>query len=166
MVIDRHKEARKNKEKSQNYHKQDADNRRNATKSMIIVGDTVIVKEQLRKKLTTRFNETPYRVISRKGTRVVAENGKGHLITRNVSFFKKFNADEVKLAVKEVKIQKMKNTGQEQEIMIAKRKIKCRKMKPNKKGQEDNDIHMVWLSHSFTVGKMNINKRFRLTFTF
>ncbi|XP_065067526.1 uncharacterized protein K02A2.6-like [Rhopilema esculentum] len=98
LVIDRHKEARENEEKSQNYHKQYADNRRNATKSTIIVGDTVIVKQQRRNKLSTRFNETPYTVISRKGTRVVAENGKGHRITRNVSHFKKFNADKVNLA--------------------------------------------------------------------
>ena len=146
MVIDRHKEARKNKEKSQNYCKQDGDNRRNATKSMIIVGDTVIVKEQLRKKLTTWFNETPFTVISRKGTRVVAENCKGHLITRNVSLFKKFNADVVKLAVKEVKIQKMKNTGQEQEIMIAKRKIKCRKMKPKKRPRRQRHPHGLVIS--------------------
>eukprot|EP00794_Sanderia_malayensis_P014704 gene14704-biopygen11798 len=40
-------------------------------------------------KLMTRFSKTPYHVVERKGTTVIAENNENHRITRNVSHFKK-----------------------------------------------------------------------------
>ena len=90
IVINRHAEARENEAKSQSYHKQYADKRRNAKESTITVGDRVLVKQILRNKITPRFNHTPCCVISRKGSRVTAKNKHGHYATRNISHFKKF----------------------------------------------------------------------------
>ena len=58
--------------------------------SSIKVGDTVLVKQKRRNKLTSRFNKTPYVVIQCKGTQVIAENDQKHRVKRNVSHFKKF----------------------------------------------------------------------------
>ena len=90
LVLNRHREARENEKKSQAYHKSYADNRRNAKESSIKVGDTVLVKQKRQNKLTSRFNKTPYVVIQRKGTQVIAENNQKHRVKRNVSHFKKF----------------------------------------------------------------------------
>ncbi|XP_065067305.1 uncharacterized protein K02A2.6-like [Rhopilema esculentum] len=91
IVINKHKEARENEIKSQNYHTKYANQRRNAKESSIAVGDTVLVKQQRRNKITSRFNKTPYLVVERKGTQVTAENSQKHRVTRNVSHFKRFN---------------------------------------------------------------------------
>ena len=43
-----------------------------------------------------KFNTTPYKVIARKGMKVVAESKKQHRITRNVSHFKRIpNVNEI-----------------------------------------------------------------------
>ena len=89
LIINKHKKARDNEERNQEYHKSYADSRRKAKKNAIAVGDTVIVKQQRQNKLTTRYNDTPYVVISRKGTQILASDNKGHTIKRNVSHFKK-----------------------------------------------------------------------------
>ena len=68
LVINRHKEARENERKSQAYHSEYANNRRRATKSMISVGDTVLVQQQQHNKLATHFNKAPYTVVSKKET--------------------------------------------------------------------------------------------------
>ena len=91
-VLNKHREACENEQKSQNYQKEYTDKRRHAKESTIQIGDTVLVKQYKENKLTTRFNKTPYIVIDRKGTKVTAENLK-HRITRNVSHFKRVNAD-------------------------------------------------------------------------
>ena len=85
LVVNRHKEARENETKSQAYHKSYADNLRNAKESSIKVGDTVFVKQKRQNKFTSRFNKTPYVVIYRKGTQVIAENNQKHRVKRNVS---------------------------------------------------------------------------------
>ena len=95
IIVDKHAEARENEEKSQVYHKKYADKRRNAKESVITVGDTVLVKQIHRNKLTSRFSHTPYIVISRKGSRVTAKNRHGYYITRNISYFKRFARDAV-----------------------------------------------------------------------
>ncbi|XP_065058440.1 uncharacterized protein K02A2.6-like [Rhopilema esculentum] len=91
IVINKHKDARENEIKSQNYHTKYANQRRNAKESSIAVGDAVLVKQQRRNKITSRFNKTPYLVVERKGTQVTAENSQKHRVTRNVSHFKRFN---------------------------------------------------------------------------
>eukprot|EP00795_Rhopilema_esculentum_P007956 gene7956-13851_t len=62
---------------------------RKAWKSNIQVGDTVLVRQQKRDKLRTRFSKTPYKVINRKGTQITAEDSNQRRVTLKVSFFKK-----------------------------------------------------------------------------
>ena len=68
------------------------DKRRHAKESMIQIGDTVLVKQYKQNKLKTRFNKMPYIVLGRKGTKVTAEHS-NHRITRNLSHFKRVNAN-------------------------------------------------------------------------
>ena len=49
----------------------------------------MLVKQEKRNKLSTRFRTTPYTVISRTGTKITARNNQNYTITRNVSHFKK-----------------------------------------------------------------------------
>ena len=91
ILVNKHKIARENEEKTQKYQKDYIDKRRHARESDISVGDTVLVKQQYKNKFTSRFDKTPYTVILRKGTMITAENDTRR-ITRNVSHFKKFNA--------------------------------------------------------------------------
>ena len=46
------------------------------------------MQQRKQNKLSPRFSTTPYTVVSRKGTKVIAENA-NHRIVRNASFFKK-----------------------------------------------------------------------------
>ena len=88
-VTNRHREARKNEEKRQKYNKEYANDRRNAKKSGIKVGDHVLVKQEKKNKLTANFNQTPYVVVYRNKAVVRAKNKHGHVVERNVSYFKR-----------------------------------------------------------------------------
>ena len=88
-VTNRHREARKNEEKRQMYNKEYTNNPRNAKKSGIKVGDHVLVKQEKKNKLTANFNQTPYVVVYRNKTVVRAKNKHGHVVERNVSYFKR-----------------------------------------------------------------------------
>ena len=84
-VVNRHKEARENEEKRQKYNKMYANDRRNAKKSGIKVGDYVLVKQGKKNKLTANFNQTQYVVVYRNKTVVKAKNKNGNIIERNFS---------------------------------------------------------------------------------
>ena len=73
------------------YH----DKRTKAKERTFNIGDTVLVKQQKKNKLSARFNPNIYTVKHVKGTMITATSGT-HSITRNVSFFKHFNAKEHK----------------------------------------------------------------------
>ena len=90
-VTNRHREARKNEEKRQKYNKEYANDRRNAKKSGIKVGDHVLIKQEKKNKLTANFNQTPYIVVYRNKTVVRAKNKHGHVVERNVSYFKRIS---------------------------------------------------------------------------
>ena len=87
-VINRHKEARINEERSRSYQETYANKHRKARKSNLQVRDTVLVRQQKRDELTTRFSKTPYKVVNRKGTQITAADSNHCRVTRNVSFFK------------------------------------------------------------------------------
>ncbi|CAB4028823.1 Transposon Tf2-9 poly, partial [Paramuricea clavata] len=59
-------------------------------KSTIKEGDTVLVKQKKKNKYTTMFCPQPYKVINVRYSRVTAQRG-DHVITRNISHFKKFS---------------------------------------------------------------------------
>ena len=64
------------------------DNRFNTTESSINVGDYVLLRQRPKKKLSTKFNTIPCKVISKKGSCVViGKNGITKM--RNSSFLKK-----------------------------------------------------------------------------
>lgn len=58
-----------------------------ATSSTIDIGDMVLVRQKRQNKTTPPFDPVPYVVERRHGTQVTARRP-GHMITRNVSFFK------------------------------------------------------------------------------
>ena len=76
------------------HQKEYTDRRRQARESEIKVGDHVLVKQDRKNKFSSRFNNVPYVVISRKGTKVTAENANKHQILRNVWHFKRFVAKQ------------------------------------------------------------------------
>ena len=88
-VTNRHREARKNEEKRQKYNKEYVNDRRNAKKSGIKVGDHVLVNKEKKNKLTANFNQAPYVVVYRNKTVVRAKNKHGHVVEQNVSYFKR-----------------------------------------------------------------------------
>ena len=87
-VVNRHKEARQNEKKRQEYNEKYANNKSGVKKSDLKVGDNVLVRQERKNKLTSHFNPTPYVVTKREQSRVTARNARGHVITRNVSHFK------------------------------------------------------------------------------
>jgi len=67
-----------------------ADQKRHVKESDLKEDDIVLVKNSKNSKLSTRYSPLPYKIVKRKGNRVTVVRN-GHYITRNVSFFKKFN---------------------------------------------------------------------------
>lgn len=76
------------KEKMKSY----ADKRRNTQSSRISVGDTVLVRQPKKNKLSTPFDPRPYTVTKQNGSMFTARRG-NHVITRNASHFKPVIAD-------------------------------------------------------------------------
>ena len=75
-VVSRHKEARQNEKKRQEYNEK-YNNSKNCVKQL--------VKQQRKNKPTPTYNPTPYVVMKREQFRVTARNTHGHVITQNVS---------------------------------------------------------------------------------
>lgn len=88
-IVNRHKIAQKSETAKKDYNKKFADKKRNVRKSDITTGDYVLVRQERKNKLTPNFNPNPYVVINRQHSRVSARAKNGHIITRNVSHFKK-----------------------------------------------------------------------------
>ena len=66
----------------------------NAKPSDITVGDQVLVRQERKDKLSTPFNPTPYRVVSKTGNSVIVEASGGTQYLRNTSHMKRFTADD------------------------------------------------------------------------
>ena len=79
--------AKFNKEASAKAKKY-ADEKRRVVASSFSVGDTVLVRQQKRNKLTPYYCPRPYKIISLKNSMVSARRG-DHIIVRNSSYFKK-----------------------------------------------------------------------------
>ena len=76
--------------KGKGKSKQYVDARRHTRKSTIKEGDTVLVKQKKKNKYTTTFRPQPYKVINVRYSGVTAQRG-NHVVTRNISHFKKFS---------------------------------------------------------------------------
>ena len=70
--------------------KEDADKRQHSKTNDLKVGDTVLIRQPKKNKLSPLFDPKPFTVEARKGTMVTAKRD-SHTITRNVSFFKKIS---------------------------------------------------------------------------
>ena len=70
-----------------------ADKFNHAKEHTILVGDTVLIRQQKKNKLSARFDPEPYQVTRVKGTMVTATRP-GHYVTRNISFFKKISPQQ------------------------------------------------------------------------
>ena len=67
---------------------------RHACDRALRVGDLVLVKQRKVTKSTPPYEPTPYRIVGQKGTLISARNTKDdHVITRNVSFFKRVSPE-------------------------------------------------------------------------
>ena len=67
------------------------DQRRNTRKSEIKIGDYALVKQEKKNKLSVNFNQKPYKVIKRTGVKISAQSNDGHIITRDISHFKRIS---------------------------------------------------------------------------
>jgi hypothetical protein len=86
--VNRHKEARDNERKRQEYNEKYDLRVHRSRKDDIQVGDHVLVRQN---KLSPTFDPTPYVVTKRQNSRVTARNKTGHVVTRNISFFKRIS---------------------------------------------------------------------------
>ena len=91
-MLNRHNEAKMNDAKAKTRARDYANEKRHAKQSNLTMGDKVLLKQRKRNKFTTKFELEPYTIIERKGTKVVAKNGR-NTVTRNASFFKKIKGD-------------------------------------------------------------------------
>ena len=73
------------KSKSKSY----ADSRRGARPSEVLPGDQVLVQQEKRDKLSTRFNPTPYTVVSKHGNSLIVQSQEGAQYSRNSAHVKK-----------------------------------------------------------------------------
>ena len=65
------------------------ENKRCVKPSQFKVGDSVLVKQEKKDKLTTPFNPQPLKIKEKKGSMITATDGQNKIITRNSSHFKK-----------------------------------------------------------------------------
>ena len=81
------KRDQEKKEKMKKY----SDHRQHSKTTDLKIGDTVLIRQPKKNKLTPPFNPKPFTVeFARKGTMVTVKRG-SKKITRNISFFKKID---------------------------------------------------------------------------
>ena len=73
--------------------KDDADSRRGAKESNIQVGDSVLLQQQKRDKLTPQFEPEPYSVVGRHGSQIWIQSPAGVQYKRNVALTKKYQGE-------------------------------------------------------------------------
>ena len=82
-------EVRQRDHSAKQKMKQYSDMRHHHAPSAISIGDTVLLKQQRKNKLSTRFDPDPVTVIGRKGSMITLRKGDGTELARNVSHAKK-----------------------------------------------------------------------------
>ena len=70
-----------------------ADTDRNARKSNIQIGDTVLLKADKTNKLTPNFDSIPRKVVEKDGRKVTVEDEEGNITTQDFSFVKEYYGD-------------------------------------------------------------------------
>ncbi len=92
-LVEIHAFAKANDAESKKRMKAEYDQRMRAREPTIFVGSRVLIKQDKKNKMTSKWDPNPYEVTAIEGTRVTAERD-GRSITRNVSFFKLFRFDD------------------------------------------------------------------------
>ncbi|XP_065067025.1 protein NYNRIN-like [Rhopilema esculentum] len=92
-VLNKHKKAKENIEKKKAQNKEYYGKKHNTKESEIKVGDTVICLQKRTNKLVPKFSPERFIVQERKGTKILVKNRR-HIITRNVSHFKRVPATD------------------------------------------------------------------------
>ena len=86
--------VKQNDDKAKSAAKNYADNRNNAKESDVQIGDTVLVKKDLKEnKVAAKFNENPHIVTQKKGSIITATTDQ-HKVTRKLTGFKKIDLRE------------------------------------------------------------------------
>ena len=81
-AVNHHKEAQLNEEARKQYNKRYSDLKRNVKEiTSIKAGDTVLVRQDRKNKLTANFDETPYTVSYQSKSQAIARNKDCHMIT-------------------------------------------------------------------------------------
>ena len=88
MVCDTHNITTGDEDGMKNY----AEAKRHVSSTDIQVGDTVLVRQPKKNKLTPYYNPKPMQVTAKKGPMLTAKQSGGTHITRNSSHFKKITA--------------------------------------------------------------------------
>ena len=70
------------------------DNRRGAQYSDVNVGDSVLVQQDKRDKLTTKFNPTPHVIVSKQGNSVITQSPDGAQYSRNTTHVRKYHTPD------------------------------------------------------------------------
>jgi hypothetical protein len=93
------RQVRANDQIAKHKHKWYADKRNNAHFRDMNVGDSVLVREDIKQgKLSTPFKQNPYVVVDKKGSMITATAGDGN-VTRNSSRFKKVPFEPTRYAI-------------------------------------------------------------------
>ena len=89
--VNRHKEARRNERKRQEYNEKYDCRVHRSRKDDIKQEDHVLVRQDKKNKLSSTYYPTPYVVTKRQNSCATARSKNRHVITRNVSFFKRIS---------------------------------------------------------------------------
>ncbi len=87
-------QIRERDQRRKRYEKELADKRRGAQPSEIEPGDEVLLNQPKRNKLTPRFEEKPYKVISKDGNAVLIQRGDESVKMRNVAHMKRLHVGQ------------------------------------------------------------------------
>ena len=146
--VNRHKEARRNERKRQEYNEKYDCRVHRSRKDDIKQGDHVLVRQDKKNKLFSTYDPTPYVVTKRQNSRATARSKNGHVITRNVSFFKRISKqisietddddDERHPVTQDRTNRSSNNTDQDEEPRSVRRSQRV-KAKPDRFGQSVYD---------------------------
>ena len=88
-IVDKHEMARENEQKSKEYNKSYGDTNRKCVRQEIKVGEEVLLKQQRKNKLMTRYSPLSCKVINVTGSEVTVVTQNGKFVSRNKSYFKR-----------------------------------------------------------------------------
>ncbi len=89
IIVSKYQIANENMEPKKENYKKYKDPRPGLQPNLLKEGDTVLLKQEEKNKLTTPFNSQPYTLNEINGPQVIAKSSDGHVIQRNTFHFKR-----------------------------------------------------------------------------